>query len=171
MRRPFVAALFLMALAMPAVAGGLATVHLYVHKTGKCGAQREVLASYYWTGARTANGERFNPDGLTAASHDYAVNTVINVTNPSNGRSCAVRVNDRGPYGIALHMGARIDFARGAARCLGMIASTYVCAPEPQLLAARDLKQVAVHHLKHIAHRIQVAAHHFKQLAAHQIKR
>jgi len=113
--RLFVACAFFVALAIPAEAGGWATVHLYVHKTGKCGAQREVLASYYWTGARTANGERFNPDGLTAASHDYAVNTVINVTNPSNGRSCSVRVSDRGPYGIALHMGARIDFARGRA--------------------------------------------------------
>jgi len=116
---------------MPAVAGGWATVHLYVHKTGKCGTLREVLASYYGTGARTANAERFNADGLTAASHDYAINTVINVSNPSNGRTCAVRVNDRGPYGSALQIGVRIDFARGAARCLGMNASTYVCAPEP----------------------------------------
>lgn len=131
MRRPFVVAVLFTALTVPAVAGGWATVHLYVHKTGKCGTQREVLASYYWTGSRTANGERFNPDGLTAASHDYPINTVIIVMNPSNGRACSVRVNDRGPYGSALHVGVRIDFARGAARCLGMSASAYICAPEP----------------------------------------
>jgi Lytic transglycolase len=123
------AACFFAALCLPAEAGGWATVHRYVHKSGRCAGAREVLASYYWTGVHTASGERFNPHGLTAASHDYQLGTTITATNPFNGRSCTIRINDRGPYGIALRMGARIDFALGAARCLGMTASQFVCAP------------------------------------------
>ena len=123
------AALLFVLLGAQADAGGWETIHRYVHKTGHCGGAREVLASYYGTGSRTASGERFDPYGLTAASYDYHLGTVISVANPHNGRSCSIRVNDHGPNGIARRMGARIDFALGAARCLGMSASQYVCAP------------------------------------------
>jgi len=122
-------ALFLAVLGTSADAGGWETIHRYVRKTGHCGGVREVLASYYATGRRTASGERFNPHGLTAASHDYALGAIISIKNPLTGRVCAIRINDRGPHGVALRMGARIDFALGAARCLGMRASQYVCAP------------------------------------------
>jgi rare lipoprotein A (peptidoglycan hydrolase) len=110
-------------------AAGWASVHRYVRKTGNCAGSREVLASYYSVGHRTANGERFNPNGVTAASHDYALGTVISVKNPHNGRTCSVRINDRGPHGTARRMGAKLDFAMGAARCLGMKGTQYVCAP------------------------------------------
>jgi rare lipoprotein A (peptidoglycan hydrolase) len=110
-------------------AAGWASVHRYVHKTGNCGGSREVLASSYGVGQRTASGERFNPHGLTAASHDYALGTVVNVKNPHNGRVCSVRINDRGPHGTARRMGAKLDLALGAARCLGMKGTQYVCAP------------------------------------------
>src|SRR5262245_35487659 len=121
------AALLVTAPATPADAAGWASVHRYVKRTGRCGGGREVLASWYNTGRRTANGERFNPHGRTAASYDYAFGHVIHVRNPHTGSSCAVRINDRGPHGIARRMGARIDFAQGAARCLGMRATQYVC--------------------------------------------
>jgi rare lipoprotein A (peptidoglycan hydrolase) len=49
------------------------------------------------------------------------------VTNPKNGRSVVLRINDTGPYGIAWRMGARLDMAIGAARRLGMRSSQYVC--------------------------------------------
>ncbi|MGB6559032.1 MAG: septal ring lytic transglycosylase RlpA family protein [Pseudolabrys sp.] len=49
------------------------------------------------------------------------------MTNPKNGRSVTVRINDRGPYGIAYQMGARLDLARGAAARIGMHSSQYVC--------------------------------------------
>ena len=129
------------AFAVPASAGGWATVYRYVHKTGRCGADREVLASFYGTGRLTASGERFNPHGLTAASYDYALGTTITVTNPHNGRTCQVRVNDRGPNGIARVMGARIDLALGARDCLGMIASQYVCAPVADTFAQLHEKE------------------------------
>jgi rare lipoprotein A (peptidoglycan hydrolase) len=130
------AALCLVAFVVPANAGGWETVHRYVHKTGRCAFGREVLASFYGTGRITANGERFNPHGLTAASYDYEFGTTITVINPHNGRTCLVRVNDRGPNGLARSMGARIDFALGARDCLGMVASQYVCAPEVQVVSA-----------------------------------
>jgi rare lipoprotein A (peptidoglycan hydrolase) len=143
--KTFVATLFVCALSIPAYAGGWATVHLYVHKTGRCAGGREVLASFYGTGARTASGERFNPHGLTAASYDYALGTSITVTNPINGRTCTVRINDHGPNGLARVMGARIDFALGARDCLGMVASQYVCAPEAQTAAAPAASRIREH--------------------------
>jgi rare lipoprotein A (peptidoglycan hydrolase) len=110
-------------------AGGWATVHRHVHKTGQCGAAKEVLATQYSIGTKTTSGERIDPQALTAASHDYPLGTTISATNPSNGRTCSVRINDRGPFGMARQMGVRIDFAAGAARCLGLRGTQYVCTP------------------------------------------
>ena len=66
--------------------------------------------SWYASGSRTANGEAFNPDGLTAASKTLPFNTLVKVTNPANGNSAIVRINDRGPYVT----GRCLDLARGA---------------------------------------------------------
>jgi rare lipoprotein A len=108
-------------------AAGWETVHKYVKPSGQCAGQ-EVLASWYnLPGRRTANGEMFDANGNTAAARTWALGTVLTVTNPKNGRSLTVRINDRGPYGIAWQKGARLDLARGAARRLGMPASQYVC--------------------------------------------
>ncbi|MDE2230214.1 MAG: septal ring lytic transglycosylase RlpA family protein [Alphaproteobacteria bacterium] len=46
----------------------------------------------------TANGERFRPNTLAAASRTLPFNTHVRVTNLRNGRSVVVRINDRGPY-------------------------------------------------------------------------
>lgn len=110
----------------PAHARGWGSVHKYVHPTGRC-AGREVLASYYSSGRRTASGEAFDANGNTAAARTWALGTRLIVTNPHNGRSVSVRINDRGPWGIAYAKGARLDLARGAARRLGMRGTQYVC--------------------------------------------
>ena len=110
-------------------AGGWDTVHRYVHRTGKCGAAKEVLASQYSIGTTTASGEPMSRHSLTAASHEYPLGTTVAVTNPVNGRTCNIRVNDRGPYGKSRAVGVKIDFAMGAARCLGMHGTQYVCLP------------------------------------------
>jgi rare lipoprotein A (peptidoglycan hydrolase) len=107
-------------------AGGWATVHKYVKPSGNCAGQ-EILASYYHTGKRTATGERFDPNGNTAAARTWPLGTTLTVTNPKNGRSLTVRINDTGPWGIAFRKGARLDLARGAAQRLGMNGSQYVC--------------------------------------------
>jgi peptidoglycan lytic transglycosylase len=107
-------------------AAGWGSVHKYVKPSGNCAGQ-EILASYYWTGSHTASGERFDANGNTAAARTWPIGTKLTVTNPKNGRSIIVRINDTGPWGIAYRMGARLDLARGAARRLGMNGTQYVC--------------------------------------------
>jgi len=119
--------LFISALTLTSAnAAGWGSVHKYVKPSGNCAGQ-EVLASSYSTGKRTATGERFDASGNTAAARTWPLGTTLTVTNPANGRSITVRINDTGPWGIAYRMGARLDLARGAAQRLGMRASQYVC--------------------------------------------
>jgi rare lipoprotein A len=74
------------------------------------------FASYYKTGRRTANGERFNPMGYTAAHRSLPFGTMVRVTNLKNGKSVTVRINDRGPF-----VGGRvIDLSYGAAMACGL---------------------------------------------------
>ena len=68
------------------------------------------------TGKRTASGEKFNPNGLTAAHRSLPFGTCLRVSNPKTGRSVAVRVNDRGPF----TKGVSLDLSYGAARAIGM---------------------------------------------------
>jgi len=68
-----------------------------------------------------------HPTSVIATARTWPIGTTLTVTNPKNGRSITVRINDTGPWGIAYKMGARLDLARGAARQLGMTASQYVC--------------------------------------------
>lgn len=77
------------------------------------------LASWYgprFHGNRTADGERFNMNALTAAHRTLPFNSYVRVTDLATGRSVIVRINDRGPYD-----GHRIiDLSRRAARDLGI---------------------------------------------------
>ncbi|MBN3897260.1 MAG: septal ring lytic transglycosylase RlpA family protein [Nostoc sp. NOS(2021)] len=80
------------------------------------------MASYYgYDGScnRTASGQRFNPEGMTAAHRSLPFGTQVRVTNTRNGRSVVVRINDRGPF----IRGRVIDLSAGAARILGMMSS------------------------------------------------
>lgn len=59
------------------------------------------LASWYGReeqGRPTADGEIFDRHDFTAASRHFPFNTIVRVTNESNGRSVEVRINDRGPW-------------------------------------------------------------------------
>jgi len=112
--------------ATSANAAGWGSIHKYVKPSGNC-AGKEVLASFYWTGKSTASGERFDPNGNTAAARTWPLGTSLTVTNPKTGRSVVVRINDTGPYGLSYRMGARLDMAIGAARRIGMTSSQYVC--------------------------------------------
>jgi len=76
------------------------------------------LASWYgedFRGRRTANGEVFDLNGITAAHTTMPLPSYARVTNLSNGRSIIVRVNDRGPY----HGNRIIDVSKNAAHLLG----------------------------------------------------
>ncbi len=75
-------------------------------------------ASWYGaeSGNRTANGERFNPNGMTAAHRTLPFGTRVKVTSLKTGKSVVVRINDRGPF-----RGRRIvDLAAGAAEIIGL---------------------------------------------------
>lgn len=77
------------------------------------------MASYYGNelaGNRTASGERFDPDELTAAHRSLPFGSLVRVTNVSNGDSVVVRINDRGPFS----RGRVIDISHAAARQIGM---------------------------------------------------
>lgn len=76
-------------------------------------------ASYYKSGQRTANGERYIPNGLTAAHRSLPFGTRVLVTNLRNGKSVIVRINDRGPF-IKSRI---IDLSLGAARAVGITGS------------------------------------------------
>lgn len=68
-------------------------------------------------GKTTANGEIFNPQGLTAAHRSLPFGTLVRVTEPKSGRSVVVRINDRGPF----VKGREFDLSYAAARELGII--------------------------------------------------
>jgi len=70
-----------------------------------------------FAGRKTASGEAFNPEALTMAHKTLPFGTRVKVTNPKNGKSVTVRVNDRGPT-QADRVG---DVSYAAARKLGML--------------------------------------------------
>jgi rare lipoprotein A len=77
-------------------------------------------ASWYGSdfhGRRTANGEIFSANAITAAHPTLPLPSYVRVTNTDNGRSLIVRVNDRGPY-VA---GRIIDLSHQAASMLGYV--------------------------------------------------
>ena len=74
---------------------------------------QQMVASWYMHGTHTANGEKFNPDGMTVAHKTLPFNTKLRLTH--NDKSVIVRVNDRGPF----IKGRDIDLSRGVAKVLG----------------------------------------------------
>ncbi len=76
------------------------------------------IASWYgpgFNGKKTASGERFNENELTAAHRTLQMPSLVRVTNLENGRSVVVRVNDRGPFARSRVM----DVSKKAAELLG----------------------------------------------------
>ena len=79
-------------------------------------------ASYYSkraTGRMTASGDRLHHDSLTCAHRSYPFGTLLQVSNPSNGRMIVVRVNDRGPF----VRGRIVDLSWAAAKVLGILST------------------------------------------------
>ncbi|PZQ45574.1 MAG: hypothetical protein DI551_07030 [Micavibrio aeruginosavorus] len=102
-------------------------------EVGKCEFYQEGLASWYGNellGNRTANGEMFVPDGITAAHRKLPFNTLVRVyleNGKGNPYGVLARINDRGPF---VH-GRIIDLSWGTAKKLGMMDTqrvrVYVC--------------------------------------------
>ena len=82
---------------------------------------KAVIASFYgkkFHGKKTANGEIFNQNAMTAASNTYPFNTKLRVTCATTGKSVVVRINDTGGFH---KYGRSIDLSQGAAEKLGII--------------------------------------------------
>lgn len=78
------------------------------------------VASWYgrqFHGKKTASGEVFDQNGLTAAHRSLPLNCYVKVTNKSNGKSVVVKVNDRGPFSSNRVM----DLSYGAAKQIGLV--------------------------------------------------
>ncbi|WP_299617028.1 septal ring lytic transglycosylase RlpA family protein [Pelagibius sp.] len=78
------------------------------------------IASWYgpgFHGKRTANGEVYDQNALTAAHRTLPMPTMVQVTNLENGRSIRVRINDRGPFAH----GRIIDLSKRGAELLGFL--------------------------------------------------
>ncbi|MFO7896203.1 MAG: septal ring lytic transglycosylase RlpA family protein [Candidatus Cloacimonadales bacterium] len=87
----------------------------------QAGARLNFVCSYYgekFHGRSTSNGEKYDMNKLTAAHKTLPFNTKLRVTNPDNGKSVVVRINDRGPF-VA---GRDLDLSQAAAQQIEMIA-------------------------------------------------
>jgi len=93
------------------------------------GTVYRAVASWYgpgFDGRRTASGDIFDQDALTAAHRTYPFGTKLRITNPKNGKSCEITVNDRGPF----IKGVDIDISRGASRAIGCLSTRPVLLEE-----------------------------------------
>lgn len=78
------------------------------------------LTSWYgprFQGRPTANGEQYDMTGYTAAHTTLPFGSLVRITNPRNGRSAVVRINDRGPF----VEGRELDVSYQAATRLGLV--------------------------------------------------
>ncbi len=101
--------------------------------------EEEGVASWYggkFHGRLTANGEIFNTHEFTAAHKQLPFNTIVKVTNLSNGKTVEVRINDRGPF----VEGRIIDLSYAAAVELDMIST----GTAPILLEVENMEALEV---------------------------
>jgi rare lipoprotein A len=101
------------------VAALLATL-AFPSLAAKPGQTQEGIASYYHDslhGNKTANGEIYNKNKISAAHKTLPLGSKVRVTDKRSGKSIVVRVNDRGPF----VKGRIIDLSRRAAKELGII--------------------------------------------------
>ena len=73
------------------------------------------LASYYgrgFHGKKTASGEVFNQNAMTAASNSHKMGTKLKVTNVATGKSVIVKINDRGAF--TRKYGRTLDLSQSA---------------------------------------------------------
>lgn len=115
----------------------------------------EGVASWYgpnFHGKLTANGEKYDMYGLTAAHRTLPFNSIVKVKNLDNGRSVKVRINDRGPYA----KNRIIDLSKKAAQKLDMIGAG--TAHVQLLLINGNLKNSRTTNLKVPTYTVQLAS-------------
>ncbi|MDZ7683040.1 MAG: septal ring lytic transglycosylase RlpA family protein [Fodinibius sp.] len=115
----------------------------------------EGMASWYgpnFHGKLTANGEKYDMYGLTAAHRTLPFNTVVKVKNLDNGESVQVRINDRGPYA----KNRIIDLSKKAANKINMLGPG--TARVSLILMEGDLENARNSNLKVPTYTVQLAS-------------
>ena len=105
---------------LPPPAPGGATADATAAPPLAYGSVFEGRASWYgaaFKGRKTASGEIYDPEGLTAAHRSLPFGSLLRVTDLDTGASVVVRVNDRGPF-VADRV---IDLSEAAARLIGLL--------------------------------------------------
>ncbi len=106
--------------------------------------REEGTASWYGSdfhGKRTANGEKFDMNEISAAHPTLPMPSSVNVTNLDNGRTLKVRINDRGPF----KSNRIIDMSRRAAQMLGFdLAGTAHVRVEIDAMESQQMKNLAL---------------------------
>ena len=136
------------------------------------------IASWYgrkFHGQKTSSGEPYDMYGMSAAHPTLPIPSYVRVSNPANGKSVVVRVNDRGPF----HSGRLIDLSWTAAWKLGYIGEgstvvevesllpgqTLASAPAPAVVED-PIEQMAAAQPEPVLPQVQDARGHFLQLGA-----
>ncbi|PVX42734.1 rare lipoprotein A [Pasteurella langaaensis DSM 22999] len=99
--------------------------------------EKKGQASYYhnkFNGRRTASGEIYRSNKLTAAHRTLPLGSYVLVTNTRNNRKVVVKINDRGPF----HSSRIIDLSKAAASELGMVANGTGYVKVEKLYLARN---------------------------------
>ena len=115
----------------------------------------EGIASWYgpnFHGKLTANGEKYDMYGLTAAHRTLPFNTILKVKNMDNGQSVQVRINDRGPYA----KNRIIDLSKKAAQEIDMLGPG--TARVSLILMKGDLENSNTTNLKVPTYTVQLAS-------------
>lgn len=98
-------------------------------------SKNAIVVSYYggrdgFNGKKTANGEIFDENKLTAAHRDLPFGTKLFLVNPKNKHNVCVRINDRGPYiydrdlDISLKAGQQLGIIReGVSEVIGKVSN------------------------------------------------
>ena len=110
-----VSALFAMPASAQDFLAGVRSIDVAMTRVEICTARQYGVGDGYH-GRWTASSERFNIHAMTAAHRTRRFGSHVTVTNRANGRSVAVRINDRGHFVL----GRCIDLRHAAARAIGM---------------------------------------------------
>jgi len=105
--------------------------------------QARGIASWYgrkFHGQKTSSGERYDMYGMTAAHPTLPIPSYVRVTNPANGKSVIVRINDRGPF----HAGRVIDLSYTAAWKLGYVGNGSTLVVVESIQPGQETQMAAV---------------------------
>lgn len=102
----------------------ISTLGIYSFKNDATDAKTSFASFYHskFDGRKTASGETFDNDELTAANRSIPFGTKVKITNLKNGKSVVVKINDRGPF----TKGRAFDMSQAAFKAIGSLAAGHL---------------------------------------------